>query len=233
MSRIDIGRLLLGGIFFAVSLATWSAPPGSPPVMLSPAQSSILNAATMPTAIAEPKIVSETFTGYLPPKNPIDYFKENKSRVIDQLANHDVAVRAYSVETDGNISFLTSLIVGKNKTIVVQQDYINYKNVVINGKPKKVGVLFRIEATLVTKNSDVNLNGLFAIGLAVRQGSVNGNLKVQVHGLSGEPISNLIPFPSEITESSLQNAMQAIAALKAKMFDSNVNVIPQDIPESL
>ena len=41
--------------------------------------------------------------------------------------------------------------------------------------------------------------------------------------------STLIPMPSEITESSLLSAMQAVASLKAKVYDPKVVVVPQII----
>jgi hypothetical protein len=165
-----------------------------------------------------------------PPKNLAD-FKRSKSAILAELVNHDVYVRAYSIETDGKLTYLVGCVAGKGKQIVVQQDYLNYKLVQIKGKQEKVGIVFRIEAELVTKSSDVNLNGLFAIGLAVQSGSAAGQLKVEVHGLAGEPISSLIPLPSDISEASLQNAMQAIATLKTKVYDDQVTVSPQIIAD--
>lgn len=174
---------------------------------------------------------SKVFPSYKPSEIPFDFYKNNKEQVLGELANHDVSLRAYSIETDGKISYLVSFTAASKKKIVVQRDYLNYKIVDVDGKPKKIGVMFRIEAQLETAQANVDLSSLFAIGLAVKQGSASGQLRVQVHGLSGEPIGALIPSPSDISESSIQNAMECVAALKTKMYDSKVNVIPQELPD--
>jgi hypothetical protein len=118
----------------------------------------------------------------------------------------------------------------KGQNIVVTQDYINYKVVATPEGLKKIGIVFRVQAELISKSKEVNLNGLFSIGLAAQSGAISGSLKVQVHGLSGEPVSSLLPLPSDISEASLQAAMQSVALLKAKVWDSRVSVIPQEIP---
>lgn len=197
---------------------------------LTPLQMESVKAFSTPLPI-DKGVTKLAFASYNSDDIPFAFYKNNKDQVLGELANHDVLLRAYSVDAGGKITFLTSLISGTSKNIVVQRDYINYKLVDVNGHEKKVGVLFRIEAELQTKQSNVDLNGLFAIGLAVKTGAASGQLRVSVHGLSGEPVSTLIPSPSDVSEQSIQNAMEAIALLKSKMYDPKVNIIPQDIPD--
>jgi len=191
-----------------------------------------LNIKTAPAAIMDSAVLTKAFSGYNPSATPFDFYKSNKEQVLGELANHDVFLNAYSIETDGSLSYLASKISGSSKKVVVQRDYVNYKYVVIDGVQKKVGVVFRIEAELETKKKDVDLNGLFAIGLAVKQGVASGQLRVKVYGLSGEPVSSLIPSPADVSESSIQSAMESVALLKSKMYDPKVTVIPQEIKES-
>lgn len=190
-----------------------------------------LNSKTVPKGISDPKLFTTAFPAVNKTPATVDDYLANKKAILGELANHDVYVRAYSVEADGKLTYLTASIAAKGKKIVVQQDYLNYKNVEKDGKTSKVGVVLRVQAELVTKSADVNLSGLFAIGLAVKAGSAAGQLKVQIHGMSGEPVSTLIPLPSEISESSLQTAMQAVASLKAKFYDDKVIIVPQVIPD--
>jgi hypothetical protein len=213
----------------AMSLFLFDSASAAP--VLNEVQIRGLNQRTAPLAITDQAVMSKAFAAYNPGATPFEFYKSNKEQVLGELANHDVSLKAYSVSVDGKVSYLTSLLSGSAKKVVVQRDYINYKYVVTDNQQKKVGVIFRIEAELETKKADVDLNGLFAVGLAVKAGAASGQLRVKVHGLSGEPISTLIPSPSDVSEQSIQNAMEAVALLKAKMYDSKVNVIPQEIPE--
>lgn len=154
------------------------------------------------------------------------FSKPDKATILAELNKHDVYVRAYMMEADGKLTYLPASLSVKGKKIVVQQDYLNFKDATHDGKTNKVGIVLRVQAELVTTKSDLNLNGLFAIGLAVKAGTAAGVLRIQVYGLSGEPISALIPMPSDLNETSLQNALQSVASLKAKLYDEKVNIVP-------
>lgn len=184
---------------------------------------------TSPKSIDAAEIFTHAFPAITKVPQTMEEFRQTKSAILSELVNHEVYVRAYSMEADGTLSYLTGSVAGKGKKIVVQQDYINYKLVETAGVTQKVGIVLRIEAELITKESKVDLNGLFAIGLAVKSGSAAGQLKVRVYGLAGEPVSSLLPLPSEISEGSLQTAMQAVASLKAKIYDDKVTIAPQII----
>lgn len=160
-----------------------------------------------------------------------DELAASKESILSSLSNHDVSIQSYYVESEGKLSALPGNVAAKRKQVVVEQDYEVYRLVEVGSVTKRIGVVFRVRVELFTKRADVNLNGLFSIGLAVREGSATGNLHVSVYGLAGEPISSIIPLPSEVSESSLQQAMQAVATLKALMHDSRVYVVPQVIAE--
>lgn len=166
----------------------------------------------------------------LPTFNQLDLVQRSKFALYE-LANHEVITNTYVFKADGKLEYLGSKLAASGQKILFQQDYTSYKNVDVNGKRKKVGILLRLEAELVTKKADLNLNGIFAIGAAASSGSVSGRLRLKVYGLSGEAISLAIPAPSDISEQSLLNAFTAIATIKSKIYEDNVFVIPQDIPE--
>jgi hypothetical protein len=72
------------------------------------------------------------------------------------------------------------------------------------------------------------VSSLFGIGLAAKSGKVSGTLRFETIGIGGKQISPLIPLPSEISVESIQAAMQAAAAIKSNLYDSeNVSIQPQ------
>lgn len=147
-----------------------------------------------------------------------------------ELANHEVITNTYIVNTNGKLTYLGSQLAASGKKILFQQDYTSYKNVTVDGKTKKVGILLRLEAELITKKANLELNGIFSIGAAASAGSASGRLRLKVYGLSGKEISNAIPAPSDISEQSLMTAFSSIATIKSKIYEEDVYVLPQEIP---
>ena len=45
--------------------------------------------------------------------------------------------------------------------------------------------------------------------------------------MSGRDVSPLIPLPSQISVESIQAALQSAAAIKAKLYDDGVEIVPQ------
>lgn len=94
--------------------------------------------------------------------------------------------------------------------------------------PIYVGVGLRIQASVQILKGSVQLS-LFGLGSAANAGAVSGTMVIQTLGVFGAPIAPLIPLPTDIGESSIQSAMQSVAAIKAKLYDAGVNVRPQVI----
>lgn len=93
--------------------------------------------------------------------------------------------------------------------------------------PVYVGVGLRLTANVHVREGSVDLGNLFALGVAAQAKQISGTLVVQTLGLSGEGVSPIIPIPSEINPTTIQNAVQAIGAIKAKIYDGNVSVVPR------
>lgn len=90
--------------------------------------------------------------------------------------------------------------------------------------PVYLGVGLRIQANVLVVKGKVQLS-LFGLGTAAEAGHVSGALVFQTLGISGSAISPLIPLPADINQGSIQAAMQALAAIKAKLYDpTGVNV---------
>lgn len=92
--------------------------------------------------------------------------------------------------------------------------------------PVYVGVGLRIQANItVLKDSlGLNLGSLYNLGVAASQNQINGTLIIQTLGISGKQISSAIPIPDKINESTIQNAIIALATIKSKLYDTDTSI---------
>ncbi|PKN63032.1 MAG: hypothetical protein CVU57_21190 [Deltaproteobacteria bacterium HGW-Deltaproteobacteria-15] len=93
--------------------------------------------------------------------------------------------------------------------------------------PVYVGVGLRLTANVTVHEGSVNLGSLFGLGLAAEAKQISGTLVVQTLGVSGESISTIIPMPAEINSSTIQNAILALGAIKAKMYETDTDIAPR------
>ena len=93
--------------------------------------------------------------------------------------------------------------------------------------PVYVGVGLRLTANVTVNKDGVDLGNLFAIGAQASAKAITGTLTVQTLGISGENISAIIPMPSEINPTTIQNAILALGTIKAKLYDDKTVVTPR------
>lgn len=91
-------------------------------------------------------------------------------------------------------------------------------NVVI---PVYVGVGLRLTADIDVKSGNLNLASLGAIAAAVEAKSASGSLVVQTLGLTGKQVMASLPLPSELNQTTVQNAIQSLGAIKAVIYDES------------
>lgn len=197
---------------------------------------------------------SSTNYGYHPlDPLPID-LRIPKSKVLDALPDETIRIAVGTVSLDGAITFGPAKIGASGKNYVVILDYIKFgtdsfgvavsnNNGVRTAKllpeseaskadvvvPVYIGVGLRLTANILVKNvsADLDLGSLFALGVAAKAGQVSGTLVIQTLGVSGPEISGLIPMPGEISESTIQNAILALASIKAKIYDPKTLITPR------
>jgi hypothetical protein len=102
----------------------------------------------------------------------------------------------------------------------------NAKNGII---PLYIGVGLRLKATITVNKGEVDLGNLIAIGAAAQAKKITGTMVVQTLGISGEKISSLIPMPSEISSTTIQNSIMALSTIKSKLYDTDTKIIPRTI----
>jgi hypothetical protein len=167
-------------------------------------------------------------------------------KIVDLLSNETVEVQISEVTKEGGLSLKgTAAISAKNTSYQITMDYVKFVTVNVVDTLKynqnnqienlsifsyvRVGVGLRLVASIQTKKKGINLGDLFAIGFAASKNEISGSLSVNILGIESKEITSLLPMPSEISASSIQNAMQAMATIKSKIYDQNVKLKPQII----
>lgn len=177
--------------------------------------------------------------------------------VLDVLSDETIRLVMGEVEGGGHISYGPAKIGYKGKSYEIIIDYMKFQtypkifmyaknekdikifnliDVVPNGLnteqsilPLYVGVGLRLKASITENEGSVDLGNLFAIGMAAQAKKVTGTLVVQTLGISGDKITGLIPMPTEISPTSIQNAIMALATIKSKIYDSETRITPRTI----
>lgn len=209
---------------------------------------------TIPVTSGDPKAAQSY--GYNPIDSlPVTVSPKNATREKKLEALPDETMRLAIGQFDGKagISFgpTTAGIAGNNYVVIL--DYTKFttksfgvKKTPISGGdrvsvalttepnpdvvvPVYVGVGLRLTANVTVKEGNIDLGNLFALGVAAQAKQISGTLVIQSLGLSGEGVSPLIPIPSEINPTTVQNALMAIGAIKAKMYDGKITVVPRVI----
>lgn len=93
--------------------------------------------------------------------------------------------------------------------------------------PVYLGVGLRLAADLQVNEGNVDLGNLIAIGAAGQAKQVTGTLTIQTLGLSGEKVTSIVPMPNDISSSSIQQAIQALGTIKAKIYDTDTWISPR------
>jgi len=84
----------------------------------------------------------------------------------------------------------------------------------------------RIKAVVQTTEVGLNLGSLIAIGAEARRGTLRGGISVDVIGIDSPDVTNLIPLTSEIDQTSIQGALQALASIKTKISEADTRLTP-------
>ena len=90
--------------------------------------------------------------------------------------------------------------------------------------PVYVGVGLRLTANVTVRKASVDLGNLVAIGAAAQAGVITGTMVVQTLGISGSQISALLPMPSDVSASTIQNAIQSLGSIKTKIYDGDTQI---------
>ncbi|MDN3204419.1 hypothetical protein [Algoriphagus sediminis] len=189
------------------------------------------------------------FRGFIP-IDPIEYHDEillskdgdlytkdikvmDSDEIFQFLNNETVLVSIGQVNAEGGISYLPVTVSTKNSSYKVTMDYMKFATLAEVRQDgsfigfRRVGVGLRLITLLTTNESGINIGDLSSIGLAAKQGSVKGTMMIEVVGIKSREVTTLLPLPSEINQTTIQNAMQALATIKSKIYDEDTELFPQ------
>lgn len=124
--------------------------------------------------------------------------------------NSDTVNIWISVIKTSNGSYLT------NEVTLPQPSAPYPEGTVFSGSiPVYVGVGLRLTADLKVSRGAVKLSSLGSIAAAVEAGNASGSLVVQTLGLTGKHVSTVLPLPSDLNQTTVQNAILALGSIKA------------------
>lgn len=176
-----------------------------------------------------------------------------KEKLLNAMPDETIRIAVGTVSRNGGITYGPAKIGVEGRNYVVVLDYIKFgtdsfavrlskdaagnriatlvtapetdqANAIV---PVYIGIGLRLTANIYVQKGSIDLGSLFALGVAAKAEQVSGTLVIQTLGISGSEISGLIPMPGEISESTIQNAILALASIKAKIYDTKVSITPR------
>ena len=154
----------------------------------------------------------------------VDYINSDtdyRSFYIKRLEAKDGVSNATSIYDPGNSLFQVSEV----PFGMVPKSHTNLGDLV--EIPVYVGVGLRVTAYVTVINGTANLSSLGAIAADAEAGKITGSIVVQTLGISGKSISTALPLPSELNQTTIQNAILSLAAIKASLYDKNTLITPR------
>lgn len=132
------------------------------------------------------------------------------------------------VQSDASVGYVGAKYTRSTGQYVVVIDYSKYRDEITDKEktPCLVGVGIRVRATITTKKSDLDLGSLFAIAFAAKSGFLSGNIEVIKIGVDSPHLKSAIPDFTEISDSSVQQAMQAVGAVRNRLYDDDTKLTP-------
>ncbi|MGA8853355.1 MAG: hypothetical protein WB492_04180 [Christiangramia sp.] len=149
------------------------------------------------------------------------------------LNNETVLVSIGQITSEGKIAYIPFAMSRKNTSYKVTMDYMKYATLGQEDEQnnfigyKRVGVGLRLISLITTAEAGINISDLYSIGLAAKAGKLSGTLMIEVIGIKSKDVTTLLPLPSEINQTTIQNAMQALATIKSKIYDEETKLYPQ------
>ncbi len=155
----------------------------------------------------------------------------NDSTIRSLLPNQSAQVALRTTDISGKISYLPASVTYEAGSYDVIMDYMKYRieDVVIDSVflgSGRIGIGLRVRASVNTKKANLNLSGLANLGLEANKNNLSGLLTVDIIGVDSKDITSYLPLTAKLDETSIQNALQAIATIKSKIWDNDVKITP-------
>ncbi len=174
---------------------------------------------------------------YLTPNNIVQKAKvsllPHNNSLLASFPNLVSSVTLYQIDESGTLSLIGNSLSLKNSTYIVIYDFAQTQTLHLKDSAEKlnyyalVGVSVRMVARVNTKSAGVNLTDIFSLGLAANASKVSGSLEVRVNGINSQQINSIIPVTTDLSTSSISNALQAVVTIKSHIYDDSTKITPQ------
>jgi len=157
----------------------------------------------------------------------------DKVKLKNFLTDLSMSITIEKADASGKISYAVASGSVEKGSYTVLIDFVrcNTLNLVLKdgtcGGFGKVGVGLRLRANIETKKSGINIGNIFGLALEAQKGNVVGTLSFDVIGINSKDVINLVPVPTEISQSSIMTALQALATIKSKIEDDSTSLHPK------
>lgn len=155
-----------------------------------------------------------------------------EKKKLDLLPLHLDNISVFTEAADGSLSFAPLSINAKGSTYLLLFDFIKGDVEQVCDKSKKpiatanIGIGVRVKARITSKAAGFSIASLGDLSAAAKAEKVEGQLFIQTIGIDSQSVSDLMPYTSEVSQSSVQAVMQSLAAIKSKMWDNATTVTP-------
>ncbi|EGM69461.1 hypothetical protein [Shewanella sp. HN-41] len=157
----------------------------------------------------------------------------SNAQKLGYLGDTRVVVTLAKETASGELSYLTGKVTGEKGKYVAFMDYANFfiddlsDGSTVIGRAR-VGVGLRLVARIQTNKKGIDLGSILKIGFAANKSELSGELEVRAIGVTSKEIQDLLPgsLPN-LDESSIQRALEAMAAVKTKIHDPATSVQPR------
>jgi hypothetical protein len=78
----------------------------------------------------------------------------------------------------------------------------------------------------ITKNDGSASGSLQALAANVKAGKVEGSISTELIGLDASEVTQAMPFTVDLSEGNIQKVVEALALVKAKLYDSKATLYP-------
>ncbi|OAI83653.1 hypothetical protein AYO28_27070 [Pseudomonas putida] len=156
------------------------------------------------------------------------YWSElNNQEINDLLPLEKNFVSILKTDHEVGVGYMGAKFSGNAGNYTVIFDYSKYRDELTdNGNlPCLVGVGIRIKASITTKKANLDLGSLIAIGFAAKAGNLTGTMEITKIGINSPKLGSMPNF-AEISESSIQSAIQVVGAIQNRMYDESTKLTP-------
>jgi hypothetical protein len=160
----------------------------------------------------------------------------DKQSVINFVPNESMETTIQKFNENGDIEYYYSGRSVKKGTYRIIIDYNKYIIQTISSTSEnscigyaKIGIGLRIIANINAFKNNIDISSLVSIGNAAKDGAISGTVGYEIIGIESEEITAILPITSEITSSLNQVFLQAVGAVKGKIYDETTRLHPQII----